>query len=210
VPPAHVRELRALISHRQRLLRARTQGRNRLHSLIHRYNLTPPAGDLFAAKQREWWVSLELSVTERLRVDQDLSTLDHLAQHVATVEAELHRLSTTVLGANQVPDLVQLPGIGLITAMILLSAIGDVTRFGAAQQLVGYAGLGAGVHSSGKTDRTGRITKEGRRELRWGKRRGGAYRWHEPTPTGSGNSRGWSTGSAKRKRSSRSRASCWW
>ena len=32
VPPPHVRELRALISHRQRLLRARTQGRNRLHS----------------------------------------------------------------------------------------------------------------------------------------------------------------------------------
>jgi transposase len=167
VPPLHVRELRALISHRQRLLRARTQGRNRLHSLIHRYNLTPSAGDLFAAKQRDWWGSLDLTLTERLRVDQDLATLDHLAKQIATVEAELHRLSTTALWANQVPYLVQLPGIGLISAMILLSAIGDVTRFGAAQQLVGYAGLGAGVHSSGKTHRTGRITKEGRRELRW-------------------------------------------
>jgi len=167
VPPPHVRELRALISHRQRLLRARTQGRNRLHSRIHRDNLTPSAGDLFAAKQRDWWGSLDLTLTERLRVDQDLSTLDHLAQQIATGEAELHRLSTTALWANQVPYLVQLPGIGLISAMILLSAIGDVTRFGAAQQLVGYAGLGAGVHSSGKTDRTGRITKDGRRELRW-------------------------------------------
>jgi transposase len=167
VPPPHVRDLRALISHRQRLLRARTMGRNRLHSLIHRYNLTPPPGDLFAAKQRDWWVNLNLTLTERLRVDQDLATLDHLAQHIATVEAELHRLSTTAVWAEQVPYLVQLPGIGLITAMILLSAIGDITRFGAAQQLVGYAGLGAGVHSSGKTHRTGRITKEGRRELRW-------------------------------------------
>ena len=36
VPPLHVGDLRALISHRQRLLRARTIGRNRLHSLIHR------------------------------------------------------------------------------------------------------------------------------------------------------------------------------
>jgi transposase len=167
VPPAHVRDLRALISHRQRLLRARTMGRNRLHSLIHRYNLTPPAGDLFAAKQRDWWINLDLTVTERLRVEQDLATLDHLAKQIVTVEAELHRLSTTVAWADQVPYLVQLPGIGLITAMVVLSAIGDVTRFGAAQQLVGYAGLGAGVHSSGKTHRTGRITKEGRRELRW-------------------------------------------
>jgi hypothetical protein len=96
-----------------------------------------------------------------------LATLDHLAKHIATVEAELHRLSTTVAWADQVPYLVQLPGIGLITAMVVLSAIGDVTRFPAAQQLVGYAGLGAGVHSSGKTHRTGPITKEGRRELRW-------------------------------------------
>jgi len=173
VPPPHLRDLRALISHRQRLLRARTMGRNRLHSLIHRYNLTPPPGELFAAKQRQWWVSLDLTLTERLRVDQDLATLDHLAQHIATVEAELHRLSTSAVWAEQVPYLVQLPGIGLITAMILLSAIGDVTRFEDAQHLVGYAGLGAGVHSSGKTHRTGRITKEGRRELRWGKRRGG-------------------------------------
>jgi transposase len=167
VPPPHVRDLRALFSHRQRLLRARTRGRNRLHSLIHRYNLTPPPGDRFAAKQRHWWASLDLTLTERLRVDQDLATLDDLAQHSATLEAELHRLSSTAVWADQVPYLVQLPGIGLISAMILLSAIGDVTRFGAAQQLVGYAGLGAGVHSSGKTDRTGRITKEGRRELRW-------------------------------------------
>jgi transposase len=167
VPPPPVRDLRALISHRQRLLRARTMGRNRLHSLLHRYNLTAPAGELFAAKHREWWTTLELTVTERLRVDHDLATLDHLERQIAAVEAELHRLSTTPLWAEQVPYLVQLPGIGLITAMVLLSAIGEVTRFPAAQQLLGYAGLGAGVHSSGKTHRTGRITKEGRRELRW-------------------------------------------
>jgi hypothetical protein len=36
-----------------------------------------------------------------------------------------------------------------------------------AKHLVGYAGLGASVHNSGKTHRTGRITKQGRRELRW-------------------------------------------
>jgi len=61
---------------------------------------------------------------------------------------------------------VQLPGIGLLTAMTILGAIGDVTRFGAAKQLVGYAGLGADVHASGKTHRDKGITKQGRRDLR--------------------------------------------
>jgi hypothetical protein len=33
--------------------------------------------------------------------------------------------------------------------------------------LVGYAGLGAGVHDSGKTHKDKHITKKGRKELRW-------------------------------------------
>ena len=65
------------------------------------------------------------------------------------------------------PYLVQLPGIALLSAMTILGAVGDITRFPSAKQLVGYAGLGAGVHDSGKTHRDKGITKQGRRELRY-------------------------------------------
>ena len=68
--------------------------------------------------------------------------------------------------SERVTYLIQLPGVGLITAMTVLSAIGDITRFEHAKELVGYAGLGASVHDSGQTHRTGRITKQGRKELR--------------------------------------------
>jgi transposase len=51
--------------------------------------------------------------------------------------------------------------------MTLLAAIGDITRFENARKLVGYSGLGAGVHASGQTHHSGRITKQGRAELRW-------------------------------------------
>ena len=50
--------------------------------------------------------------------------------------------------------------------MTLLAAIGDIARFSAAKQLVGYSGLGAGVHDSGQTHHGGPITKQGRREIR--------------------------------------------
>ena len=62
--------------------------------------------------------------------------------------------------------LVQLPGIGMLTAMTVLGAIGDISRFPSAKKLVGYAGLGARIHASGQTHRGGGITKEGRRDLR--------------------------------------------
>jgi hypothetical protein len=51
--------------------------------------------------------------------------------------------------------------------MTILAAIGDIHRFPSSKHLVGYAGLGAGVHASGETYHTGRITKQGRKDLRW-------------------------------------------
>ncbi len=167
VPPVPVRELRGLLAHRRRLVSMGTRVRNRLHSLLHRYNLQPPQGKLFAQQQRGWWHGLVLSETEQLRMRQDLALLDYVEAQVAAVDTELRRLSTSECWEKQVPYLVQLPGFGLITAMTVLAAIGEIERFPTAKHLVGYAGLGAGVHDSGETHRTGRITKEGRKELRW-------------------------------------------
>ena len=168
VPPLEVRELRALLSHRRRLVKMRTMTRNRLNSVIHRYNLTPPQGERFTTpKYRTWWLELTVSPTEKLRIRQDLATLDHLEPEIAEVGEELHRLSTVSPWAEQTPYLMQLPGFGIIVTMTVLAAIGDITRFPSAKKLVGYAGLGASVHDSGETHRTGRITKTGRKDLRW-------------------------------------------
>ena len=59
------------------------------------------------------------------------------------------------------------PGDRLISAATLLAAIGDIARFPDAKHLVGYAGLGARVHDSGRTHHGGRITKAGRKDIRW-------------------------------------------
>ena len=166
VPPEAVRQLRALVSHRQRLIRQRTQARNRLHSVLHRHNLTPPEGELFGAAQRAWWHHLDLKPMERLLVTQDLQLLDGVAPLIEQVEQQLCLESVTAPWATQVPYLVQQTGIGVLTAMILLAAIGDITRFPRAPHLVGYAGLGARVHDSADTHHGGGITKQGRRDLR--------------------------------------------
>lgn len=166
VPPLAVRELRALISHRRQLVRQQTRLKNQLHSVLHRHHILLPEGDPFAAHNRAWWHELELSPSERLRLRQALETLTHVKQQLDNVTAELHALSTREPWQGQATFLVQLPGFGLLTAMTVLSAIGDITRFEHAKQLVGYAGLGAGVHDSGQHHRNKGITKQGRRELR--------------------------------------------
>jgi transposase len=153
VPPQEVRDLRALVSHRSRLVSQQTAAKNRLHSVLHRHNLLLPPGKPFSQENRSWWAELELPSSEKLRVQQE-------------VEAELQRLSVTQPWADQVTYLLQLPGFGLVTTMTVLSAIGHIERFPSAKKLVGYAGLGGRVHSSGHTHRGGSITKQGRKELR--------------------------------------------
>lgn len=167
VPPVKVRELRSLMAHRRRLVQMGTRARNHLHSLLHRHNLKPPAGKIFTQKHRDWWHQLDISPTQRMRVRHDLATIDHVDEMLAEIEKELYRLSTSEPWADQVPFLLQLPGFGLIVTMTVLAAIGDIYRFPHHKKLVGYAGLGASIHASGKKHRTGRITKTGRKELRW-------------------------------------------
>jgi transposase len=101
-----------------------------------------------------------------LRLRQDWTIIEHLTGLIAEVELELTHLSVSPDWADQVPFLIQLPGIGLLTAMTILSAIGDISRFPSAKKLVGYAGLGGRIHASGKIHHTGSITKQGRKELR--------------------------------------------
>jgi transposase len=167
LPPVHVRELRLLFSHRRRLVKGSTLVKNRLQSLLHRHHLAPPKGEVFSQANRAWWQQLDgISLTERLQVKHDLATLKQVEEQLAEIEVELNRLSTTEPWVSAMPYLMQLPGLGLIGALTVLAAIGEITRFESAKKLVGYAGLGAGVHDSGQTHRTGRITKSGRRDLR--------------------------------------------
>jgi len=166
VPPVEVRELRSLISHRRRAVSTRTSLKNRLQSVLHRHHLVLPNGDPFSAIHQAWWDTLPVSPTERLHLKHDLATVAQLDMQVAEIEEELRRLSCVAPWAKPVTYLMQLPGIALITAMTVLSAIGDITRFERAKLLVGYSGLGASVHDSGQTHRTGHITKQGRKELR--------------------------------------------
>ncbi|MDF0668880.1 MAG: IS110 family transposase, partial [Nitrospira sp.] len=163
VPPPAVRELRALLAHRRLQVRLATQAKNRLHAVLHRYHLAPPQGDLFAPAQRAWWQRLNVSVVERTRIASDLATLDFANAQKRTLE---ETLTTLAAQDERMPLLLQLVGFSLINSLTVLAAIGDITRFVHAAQLVGYAGLGARVHDSGMTTRTGKITKAGRRELR--------------------------------------------
>jgi len=167
VPPLEVRELRAMLSYRWRLVKMSTAIQNRMHSLLHRHNIQAPQGKIDTGENREWWEGLKLSELETLRLKQESKTLRLVRENIVEVEKELGRLSNSTRWGDQAVYLMQIPGVGIIVTMTILSAIGDIQRFESPKKLVGYAGLGAGVHDSGQKHREKGITKVGRTELRW-------------------------------------------
>ena len=165
VPPQHVRELRGLISYRKQLVKSGAMIRNHLHSLLHRHNLLLPEEGL--ANQECWAQQEKISPLEKMQICQEISMLEQIEKHKVDVNNELGRQSLGEIWSREAIRLLQLPGIGVVIAMTILSAIGDIHRFEGADKLVGYSGLGAGVHDSGKEHIEKRITKSGRKELRW-------------------------------------------
>ena len=165
VPPMEVRELRAFISYRGRLVKTSTMIQNRLQSLLHKHNLMLSEAGLL---DQAWWEGQKnISTLEKMQIRQELALLQEVEKLKVAVDEELERQSTSAIWGKPALQLMQLPGVGFVVALTVLSAIGDISRFESAKQLVGYAGLGAGVHDSGKTHREKKITKKGRKELRW-------------------------------------------
>lgn len=165
IPPRPIRELRALVAQRWKMVRMATVAKNRLHNALHRHHLEAPDTAVpFSIKQKEFWLSLPVEGIEKMNVETDWETVEFAERQKKRCEEQMAK---AMANDSRLALLVQITGFGLITSTSLLAAIGDISRFETAKQLVGYAGLGAAVHDSGKHHSTGRITKAGRRDLRF-------------------------------------------
>ncbi len=163
VPPQETRELRGLVAQRRKMTELATQAKNRLQAVLQRHHWLPPEGNPFSASQKNWWLARPLGALEKVNAESDLETLQFAQQQLDRLTALMDTLASQ---EEQITCLLQLPGFGVVTAVTVWAAIGNIQRFADPQHLVGYAGLGTRVHDSGMTSRSGQITKAGRRDLR--------------------------------------------
>jgi transposase len=66
-----------------------------------------------------------------------------------------------------VPNILTIPGIGYRSAGLLVSEIGDASRFPTADKMIKFAGLDVGVYQSGTIEKRGSIRKRGSPLLRY-------------------------------------------
>ena len=167
VPPAHVREMRQLLSQRRQLVETHTQIVNRMHSVAHRHHLNHERGQRFNEKTTAWQKDKRLSSLEQFQLELEMENMAYIQKQIERISKEVRKMCHQKPWAERMTYLMQLPGFGVITAMTVLAAIGDIQRFDSARHLASYSGLTPGLEQSGTKNRGKGITKEGRRELRW-------------------------------------------
>lgn len=147
-------------------MKQRTAAKNEIHAVLQRtLKDRPPTSDLFGKRGRAWLATQVLILDEAETVEGCLRQIDMLDAEVARMDAAL---ATVALGSHQIRRLMTIPGIDLITATALVSAIGEVARFPTPKHLVSYLGLNPTVHQSGIAPaRLGRISKAGSSVARW-------------------------------------------
>lgn len=163
IAPPDVRDLRALLRHRARLVRLQSTLKIRIHAVLADRGVRVD-GDLWTKTGRALLESLDLPTTHRLIVDDCLAMIDALVEPIKRLQRGIAELAKP---DPRVDALRQLPGVGLLTAMTLVAEIGDIGRFGSSRKLCAWAGLTPTVRNSDVKVRHGHITKQGSTWMRW-------------------------------------------
>jgi transposase len=163
VPTPAERDIRQLLWHRHKLVCLRTMLTNQLHFLAMSQGLCRKK-KLFTKKGRAELGSLALGPWASRRREELLKLLGQLDPPIAELDRavleEAQRREDAIL-------LMTHPGIGPVTSLAFVLAIGPVTRFHRSKKIASYLGLNPSEESSGGKRRLGAISKQGNTMVRW-------------------------------------------
>ena len=168
VPDAEHEALRDLSRARERARDARHRFRQQLSKLLLRVGIAEPS-------ETKRWTQRYWAWLKPVRLEQPLQqvVLEDAIEAVEVATARLKRLegalrvaATTGRHAPLIAALQSLRGVGVITAVTLVAELGDLGRFPTPRPLMAYLGLVPSEHSSGASQRRGRITRAGNSHVR--------------------------------------------
>ena len=164
IPPRPIRDNRELLRYRICRVHDRTTTKNRIHGLLDKLGITHGFTDLFGKAGMAFLKQVPMRDVYRVELDGYLRTLEHLAKEIYVITRLIEK---TVRADRRCDLLVTIPGIGVLTANLLLNEIGDIKRFPSARHLCSYGGIVPRLRQSADHIWQGRISKEGNRYIRW-------------------------------------------
>ena len=172
VPSMKTLQDRTLIRNRYTLNKELRRFKHRIKSLLLFYGIEIPE----AYNNRSGhWPKRFISWLETLTFDEPTATyslkiliqqVKNLRDTLLDITRHIRELSRTPAYQKNVELLTGIPGIALITAMLIIVELEEVCRFKSLDQLCSYVGLIPSTNSSGDKDIVGEITSRGHSRLR--------------------------------------------
>jgi transposase len=172
VPSTEVLEDRGVLRTQKMLKKDLTRFKNRIKSFLYFHGIEIP--ETFKSPQSHWshrfitWLS-EIQIAEKSGKFSLLTLVEeanHLRGSLLNINQHVRTLAKTEFYKENVILLQSIPGVGLITAMTILTEIETMMRFKNIDHLCGYIGLVPSTNSSGEEDKTGDISPRGHHVLR--------------------------------------------
>lgn len=165
-PTADQEAVRDLCRARDDVREDRQRARHRLAKYLLRHGIAYD-GKAWSGAHREWLSTLSFDhVAAQATFDEYLRTVDMAADRLKSLDEKIAAISRTEPYRAAVDVLRCFRGIDTTSAMIIVSELGDITRFGSARKLMAYLGITPSEYSSGGKEKRGGITKTGNAHAR--------------------------------------------
>lgn len=172
VPSKESEELRSLVRYRKTLVKDISRGKNRIKSSLYFHGVKIPQEQGQASKY--WSNRFTLWIKEtRLSTHYGTGVLQNLLEYNLLLRKNLLKMTREIRKASTDKKyekifklLTSIPGIGLVTAMTIISELEDIKRFGNLDKLCSYIGLVPTTYSTSDNEKTGKVTPRANRALR--------------------------------------------
>lgn len=171
IPKDSVQQDRLLLRSRRALVKDLNRNKNRIKSMLFFLGINLPerfsSGSSWSKPFIKWLEDLAFEYpSARSSLDAHLDQVRYLRNSVLKVTRQIKELAKTAQYQENVVLLISMPGIGLLTAMTLLTELEDIDRFKTFEDLCSYVGLVPSTSSSGENDIDTGITPRRNARLR--------------------------------------------
>lgn len=173
IPDAQTRDDRELVRARLDAAEKGVTIKVQIQSLLKRNRLTRPAQLKCAwTKKASAWLRMvtrdaAVGAGTRDTLASLLRQWEFLQEEIERLDEALESLADSPRYATMVGELIKMQGVGLLTALVFLTEMGDLARFANRRQIGAYLGLVPRSYESGAAgDRKGHITRQGSSRVR--------------------------------------------
>lgn len=174
VPPVQTRDDREIVRARLDAAGKVIGVKNQIKTLLKRNGLKRPSdtGKGWTKRYRNWLKELLCGVSvlkegAQAGLGSLLRQLDFLEEEIVRLDVEVGKLSAKERYGEPFEALCREKGVGLLTAMVFLTEMGDLSRFSNRRQVGSYLGLAPSSRESGEAcERKGHITHHGNSRVR--------------------------------------------